>query len=88
MWYINGRVESLPLTDMRYINGWVERYSPSPQGGGTFFHNEDRQMKKTGLLYYQGQILRICQTHISKGIRRETDRIIIALKIQVPGYTG
>ena len=24
MWYINGRVESLPLTDMRYINGWVE----------------------------------------------------------------
>mgnify|MGYP000813564768 CR=1 FL=1 len=23
MWYINGRVESLPLTDMRYINGWV-----------------------------------------------------------------
>ena len=25
MWYINGRVESLPLTDMRYINGWVER---------------------------------------------------------------
>ena len=24
MWYINGRVVSLPLTDMRYINGWVE----------------------------------------------------------------
>ena len=24
MWYINGRVESLPLTDMRYINSWVE----------------------------------------------------------------
>ncbi len=24
MWYINGRVESLPLTNMRYINGWVE----------------------------------------------------------------
>jgi len=24
MWYINGRVESLPLTDMWYINGRVE----------------------------------------------------------------
>jgi hypothetical protein len=24
MRYINGWVESLPLTDMRYINGWVE----------------------------------------------------------------
>ncbi len=23
MWYINGRVVSLPLTNMRYINGWV-----------------------------------------------------------------
>ena len=23
MWYINGRVESLPLTNMRYIKGWV-----------------------------------------------------------------
>ena len=23
MWYINGRVESLPLTNMRYINGRV-----------------------------------------------------------------
>jgi len=25
MWYINGRVESLPLTDMWYINGRVEK---------------------------------------------------------------
>jgi hypothetical protein len=24
MWYINGRVESLPLTDMRYISGRIE----------------------------------------------------------------
>ena len=24
MWYINGRGESLPLTDMRYTSGWVE----------------------------------------------------------------
>ena len=24
MWYINGRVESLPLANMRYINDWVE----------------------------------------------------------------
>ena len=29
MWYINGRVESLPLTNMRYISGWVESISSS-----------------------------------------------------------
>ena len=47
MWYINGRVESLPLTDMRYINGWVESIVLRRKVGD-FFHNEDRQMKKTG----------------------------------------
>ena len=47
MWYINGRVESLPLTDMRYINGWVESIVLRRKARD-FFHNEDRQMKKTG----------------------------------------
>ena len=47
MWYINGRVESLPLTDMRYINGWVESIVLRRKVGD-FFHNEDRPMKKTG----------------------------------------
>ncbi len=47
MWYINGRVESLPLTDMRYINGWVESIVLRRKAGD-FFHNEDRPMKKTG----------------------------------------
>ena len=47
MWYINGRVESLPLTDMRYINGWIESIVLRRKAGD-FFHNEDRQMKKTG----------------------------------------
>ena len=47
MWYINGRVESLPLTNMRYINGWVESIVLRRKAGD-FFHNEDKQMKKTG----------------------------------------
>ena len=47
MWYINGRVESLPLTDMRYISGWVESIVLRRKAGD-FFHNEDGKMKKTG----------------------------------------
>lgn len=47
MWYINGRVESLPLTNMRYISGWVESIVLRHKARD-FFHNEDRQMKKTG----------------------------------------
>ncbi len=46
MWYINGRVESLPLTNMRYISGWVESIVLRRKAGD-FFH-ENRQMKKTG----------------------------------------
>lgn len=47
MWYISGRVVSLPLTDMRYINGWVESLVLRRKARD-FFHNEDRQMKKMG----------------------------------------
>ena len=47
MWYINGRVESLPLTDMRYINGWVESIVLRRKAED-FFHNEDNQVKRTG----------------------------------------
>jgi hypothetical protein len=47
MWYINGRVVSLPLTDMRYINGWVESVVLRRKAED-FFVIEDRQMKKTG----------------------------------------
>ena len=47
MWYISGRVVSLPLTDMRYINGWVESLVLRRKARD-FFYNEDRQMKKTG----------------------------------------
>ncbi len=85
MWYINGRVESLPLTNMRYIKWLGRKYSPSPQGEG-LFRNKDRQMKKTGLSRIN--FLKICQIRISKEIRQETDRIITALKVQVPGYIG
>lgn len=54
MWYINGRVVSLPLTDMRYINGWVESIVLRRKAGD-FFHNEDRQMKKTGFYIIKDQ---------------------------------
>ncbi len=47
MWYINGRVVSLPLTDMRYINGRVESLVLRRKAED-FFHNEDKHMKKTG----------------------------------------
>ena len=45
MWYINGRVESLPLTNMRYINGWVESLVLRRKAGD-FFYNGDKYMKK------------------------------------------
>ena len=47
MRYINGRVESLPLTDMRYINGWVESIVLRRKAGD-FFRNEEQAMKKAG----------------------------------------
>ena len=47
MRYINGRVESLPLTDMRYINGWVESMVLRRKAGD-FFRNEEQTMKKVG----------------------------------------
>ena len=47
MWYINGRVESLPLTNMRYTNGWVESIVLRRKVRD-FFLNEDKRMKKTG----------------------------------------
>ena len=49
MWYINGRVESLPLTDMRYINGWVESVVLRREAGD-FFYMEIRHEEK-GILY-------------------------------------
>lgn len=47
MWYINGRVVSLPLTDMRYINGWVVSIVLRREARD-FCHYEDKEMKETG----------------------------------------
>ena len=80
MWYINGRVESLPLTNMRYINGWVESVVLRRKVGD-FFHNEDKRMKKTGFYIVKDKFLRIWLIRILKAIRQGTDRIIIVLKI-------
>ena len=50
MWYINGRVESLPLTDMRYINGWVECLVLRLKARDFFYISAERteRMKNTG----------------------------------------
>ena len=45
MWYINGRVESLPLTDMRYINGWVESIVLRRKARD-FFHISAKRMER------------------------------------------
>ena len=57
MWYINGRVVSLPLTDMRYINGWVVRYSPSPTGEDFLtFPQKGGMNEENRILYSKEQI--------------------------------
>ena len=47
MWYINGRVESLPLTNMRYISGWVESIVLRRKVGD-FFRSEVGTSEKIG----------------------------------------
>ena len=69
MWYINGRVESLPLTNMRYINGWVESIVLHREVGD-FFHNEDKRMKKTGLYIVKDKIFEIWLIRTLKEIRQ------------------
>ena len=65
MWYINGRGESLPLTDMRYINGWVISLVLRRKARD-FFHISTERMEQM----------------------KETDLIIIALKIQIQEFIG
>lgn len=55
MWYINGRVESLPLTNMRYISGWGESIVLRRKARD-FFYNEDKQKKKTGFYIIKDKI--------------------------------
>ena len=48
MWYINGRVESLPLTNMRYKSGWVESVVLRRRVEDFLYRVRKEQMKKTG----------------------------------------
>ena len=87
MWYINGRVVSLPLTNMRYISGWVESIVLRRKVEG-FFHDEVEQMKKIGFYIIKDKFLWICLIRISKAIRKGIDHTTIALKIHVQEFTG
>ena len=79
--------ESLPLTDMRYINGWVESIVLRRKA-------EDFSVMRTGkwrkrdFILSKINSLKIYQIRILKEMRQETDRIIIVLKMRVSGYTG
>ena len=55
MWYINGRVVSLPLTNMRYINGWVVSLVLRRKARDFFHISAERieRMKKTGFYIIQ-----------------------------------
>ena len=70
MWYINSRVESLPLTDMRYISGWVESIVLRRKAGD-FFHNEDRQMKKKGFYIIKDKFFKDMPDPYLKGNKAE-----------------
>ena len=87
MWYINGRVESLPLTNMRYISGWVESIVLRREVGD-FFHNEDKRMKKTGFYVIKDQFFEDMADPYLKGNKAGIDRIIIVLKMQIQEFTG
>ena len=90
MWYINGRVESLPLTDMRYINGWVESLVLRRKARDFFHISAERmeQMKKTGFYIIKDKFLKICLIRILRGIREAIDHIIIVLKIMLREFIG
>ena len=70
MWYINGRVESLPLTNMRYINGWVESIVLRRKAGDFLYH-EDIQMKKTGFYIVKDQFFEDMSDPYLKGNKSE-----------------
>lgn len=79
MWYINGRVESLPLTDMRYISGWVVSLVLRRKAGDFFHISTERmeRMKKTGFYIIKDSFLKICLIRISRGIKQVIDHIIM-----------
>ena len=55
MRYINGWVESLPLTNMRYISGWVESVVLHRKVED-FFHRAGVANEENRILYHQRAI--------------------------------
>ena len=70
MWYINGRVERLPLTNMRYINGWIESMVLRRKAED-FLYNEDRRMRKTGFYIVKDKFFEDMQDPYLKGNKAE-----------------
>ena len=90
MWYINGRVVSLPLTDMRYINGWVVSLVLRRKARDFFHISTERmeKMKKTGFYIIKDKFFEDMPDPYPKAIKKERDLIIIALKIQIQEFIG
>ncbi len=70
---------------MRDISGWVESIVLRREAED-FFHNEDRQMKKTGFYIIKDKFFEDMPDPYLKG--NETDRIITVLRIRIPEYIG
>ena len=77
MWDINGRVESLPLTNMRDKSGWVESIVLSSIAR-TFFWRIN--MEITGFYIIKDNFFNIFNDPFLKGTSKGIDRIIIVLK--------
>ena len=70
MWYKNGRVGSLPLTNMRYKNGWVESMVLRRKARD-FFHNGDKRMRKTGFYIIRDKFFEDMSDPYLKGNKAE-----------------
>ncbi len=90
MWFINGRVESFPLTDMRYINGWVDSFVLRRKARDFFRILTERmeRMKKTGFYIIKDRFFEDMPDPYLKGNKEAIDHIIIVLRIMLQEFIG